>query len=270
MTEKYHRLFVLFMILSNLIFLVGKQPNDPLFSDQWNLSKIDVPEAWDITKGSSSIKLAVLGIGVELDNDLKSNLTDGYNVINPGNKPLPSNRGLYHETCISGIASATTDNGAGIAGIGYNCQIVPIKFQKYNNSSEDFPTSNCAEAIKWAWENGADVINLSYAGDWYNKESVKNAINSAINNGRNGKGSIVVVSAGNNGNILFPATLSNVIAVGMTDNNDNRVSGSPKGSELDVMAPTKVPATDLMGPAGDTFGNYVIDDPPALHIQPHT
>ena len=246
---------------------MGEQPDYDLFSDQWNLSKIDVTEAWDITKGSSSIKLAVLGIGVELDHDdLKSNLTE----INPGNKPLPSNRGLYHETCISGIASATTDNGAGIAGIGYKCQIVPIKFQKYNNSSEDFPTSNCAEAIKWAWENGVDVINLSYSGDFNNKKTLANAINSAINNGRNGKGSIVVVSAGNNGNILFPATLSNVIAVGMTDNNDNRVSGSPKGSELDVMAPGKVPATDLMGPAGDTFGNYVIDDPPALHIQPHT
>lgn len=91
--------------------------------------------------------------------------------------------------------------------------------------------------------------------------SITNAINNAINNGRNGKGCIIIVSSGNYGSspVEWLASHNNVVAVGATDNNDNRWAGSSYGSELDVMAPTDVYTTDLTGDAGYSSGDYVND-----------
>lgn len=62
MIRKLQRLFLIIFILSNIIFLMGEQSSDDLFSEQWNLRKVDMPEAWNITKGSSSVKIAVIGL----------------------------------------------------------------------------------------------------------------------------------------------------------------------------------------------------------------
>ncbi len=134
--------------------------NDEYYSSQWNLSKISISDAWNITTGNPSIIIAIIDNGVESSHDdLEYNLVEGYNVLEPSELPEPTDNYAknYHGTAIAGIASASTNNDRGIAGVGYNCKIMPIKWCHYGGS----PT-NAAAAINWAWENDADVINCSF------------------------------------------------------------------------------------------------------------
>jgi subtilisin family serine protease len=229
------------------------QTNDDYYSIQWNLSKISISDAWNVTTGSPSIIIAITDNGVDSNHDdLKDNLVEGYNVLEPSELPEPTGD-YYHGTAVAGIASASTNNNCGIAGVGYNCKIMPIKCYVLVGKPSDG-----AAAINWAWQHGADVINCSWGCS--ETDVVTNAINSATSSGRGNKGCIVVVAAGNDGTVEYPATLPNVIAVGMTDQNDNRISGSGSGAELDVMAPGWVCATDIMGSAGKVSGDYIVND----------
>lgn len=113
------------------------------------------------------------------------------------------------------------------------------------------------QAIEYAAENGARVINIS-SGFWPEPSGMADAVNAAVNN----YDVFFVASAGNNGNhpdpsIRYPAKFSNVIAVGATDQNDNRRFDSAYGPELNVMAPgSDIRTTDLMETAGYEDGNY--------------
>ena len=131
---------------------------------------------------------------------------------------------------------------------------MPIQFTHTNDWGD---ASDFADGINWAWNNGADIINIS--GGTQQSGEVENAINSATSSGRSGKGCIVVKSAGNYGSITYPGTLSNVITVGMTDDNDERISGSGIGAELDVMAPSGVYATDIEGEDGASDFDYIVN-----------
>ena len=100
--------------------------NDDLYDSQWNLSKIKMSDAWDITTGSSSVIIALIDAGVEEDHpDLEDNLVQGYDVIDEDNTTEPY--GYYHGTASAGVAAAVTNNDTGIAGVGYNCKFMPIQ-----------------------------------------------------------------------------------------------------------------------------------------------
>ena len=131
--------------------------------------------------------------------------------------------------------------------------MMPVKWYLVDGYPED-----AADAIEWAWENGADVINCSWKCT--STDEVTDAINDALNNGRNYKGCIVVKSSGNNESITYPGNLPNVLTVGMTNQNDAKISGSGVGTELDVMAPSDVYATDIAGNPGKTTGDYIINN----------
>ena len=238
----------------DFIYFDIEETSDEYYGQQWNLSKISISDAWSISTGSSLIKLAIVDNGVDINHeDLIDKIISGYNVLLPGTDPIPTGSD-DHGTGVAGIASAETNNTDGIAGVGYNCSLIPIKwYTSYSNPS----SSNAAAAINWAWDEGeADVINCSWKAAEDN--AIENAINNATSYGRNNKGSVVVKSAGNEGNydppyngITFPGTLSNVIAVGATDENDVKRSDSSVGPELDVTAPSGVYAPDL----NDTYNS---------------
>ncbi|MDD5230618.1 MAG: S8 family serine peptidase [Candidatus Marinimicrobia bacterium] len=243
------KIFIYTVLFSQTLLLYAiTPPNDPMFLNQWNLSKINILEAWNVTTGNPTIKIAVIDNGVDIAHeDLFDNLVIGYNAVNPGEDPDHSCVPCYHGTAVAGIAGATTNNALGIAGVAYNCKIMPVKWIQ-GLYSQLIPDDNSipVDAINWAVSNGADVINISW--EFNNVPEITNAINSAVSNGRSGKGCIVVCAAGNDGDIIYPATLSSVICVGMTNSSDDRISGSGTGTELDIMAPGKVPTLDPMTP----------------------
>jgi thermitase len=202
-------------------------PDDAYFDNQWGMKKVEAPAAWEVTKGSSSIKIAILDTGVDLDHpDLAGKI-----VANIDFTSSATADDLYgHGTHVAGIAAASTNNGIGVAGLGYSSSIVSVKVL----GDDGFGYySWIAKGITWAADNGAKVINMSLGGT-----SASSTLEDAVNYAWN-KGAIIVAAAGNNGSStpFYPAYYSNTIAVAATDINDNLASWSDYGQWVDVAAP---------------------------------
>jgi len=202
-------------------------PNDQYFSEQWGLTKVQAPEAWDITQGSPGISIAILDTGIDMDHqDLAGKIVSDINFSDS-----PTSDGIHsHGTHVAGIAAAITDNGNGVAGIGADCSLMNVKVVGDNGSGY---YSWIAEGIIWAADNGADVINLSVGGQ-SPSEMLEDAVDYAWS-----KGVVVVAGAGNNGWTapFWPAYYANCIAVGATMADDSLASFSQHGSWVDVAAP---------------------------------
>jgi len=203
-------------------------PNDTYFNGyQWNMKKIDGPGAWFITQGSSSVRIAILDTGIKSSHeDLGGKVVSSKNFTT--SKTVEDKYG--HGTHVAGIAGAVTNNGKGVAGVGFNCSLMNGKVLGDNGSGA---WSWVASGITWAADNGAHVINMSLGGS-SGSETVSVAVDYAWN-----KGVVLVAAAGNNGTSdpSYPAFYSNVIAVAATDQNDNLASFSNFGSWVDVAAP---------------------------------
>ncbi|MDX1520034.1 MAG: S8 family peptidase [Anaerolineae bacterium] len=229
-------------------------PNDPRFGRQWALhntgqtggtvdSDIDAPDAWDIETGDNTVTIAVIDTGVDLDHpDLQANIVPGFDFYN--NDPVADDDN-GHGSHVAGIAAAVGNNGTGIAGVSWKAKIMPLKILSAFGIGS---TLDLIEALHFAADNGANIVNLSLGGscsfDWSN---VQAALNYASN-----KGVLIVAASGNSGGtVLCPAALENVIAVGATDHQDQRWSGSNFGSALDVVAPGVAITSTL---AGGTYG----------------
>ena len=209
-----------------------------------------------MTKGSSSIKVAVIDQGVAGHEDLGDRLLPGFTpgLANGNGAPVSNNP---HGECCAGIIGASHNN-LGIAGIAPLVKIVPVNIF-YSQSS-----SNIAAAINYAWDDAeADVISNSWGGSV--ADAITSAINNARTNGRGGLGCVVVFAAGNSGSsVSFPATVNGVIAVGAVDKNGALCSYSARGSEINLVAPSgaldytgDIRTLDLMGSAGLYPGNYL-------------
>ncbi|MEE9465629.1 MAG: S8 family serine peptidase [Candidatus Neomarinimicrobiota bacterium] len=236
----------------NMVDRLNFEPNDTYYQDnhQWALKNngrrprdgtpdadIDAPEAWEITRGSSSIIIAILDTGIPMVNGSLSHpdLNDagkfilGADYAGDG-EGVRDNNG--HGTHVTGIASAETDNGTGIAGVAGNCRVMVIQVF---DSSGIGRHSWFRSGVIYAVDNGADVINYSGGGD--SSSTQTQGVQYAYNNGV-----ILVTGSGNdNSSVIWPAaystSYSNVIAVGATDHNDVRSSYSNYGSQLTVVAP---------------------------------
>ena len=202
-------------------------PGDPYFSNQWGMTKIQAPQAWDITKGSPAVRIAILDTGIDIDHpDLAGKIVSS---VNFGNSTTVDD--LYgHGTHVAGIAAAITANGVGVAGLGRDCSLMNVKVM--NDDGEGY-YSSIVEGIIWAADNGADVINMSIGGT-DTSLTLEDAVNYAWN-----KGVVVVAAAGNNHSTapFYPAYYTNAMAVGATDVNDAMPSWSNRGSWVDVAAP---------------------------------
>jgi subtilisin family serine protease len=184
----------------------------------------------------------------DIDDDCNGYIDDirGYDFVNTTDKVAPGEDGTDpdnnpmdfhgHGTHCSGIASASTDNNIGIAGVCWNCTIMPVKIgYKSSGGSGLIDIVAAAKGLEYAADNGAHIISMSWGGS-----RITFLIWDAINYSYS-KGSILVAAAGNIGNGIehYPAAYPDVIAVAATDHNDERAHtafGSNHGSWVDVAA----------------------------------
>lgn len=207
-------------------------PNDPQFSSQWGLSKIQAPGAWDASHGSANTSIAILDTGIKANHpDLLGKIRASVNCTTSSS--CPSYTGTDpdgHGTHVAGIASAITNNAEGVAGISWEGGLLDVKVLS------DYGTgyySWIANGIYWAADNGAEVINLSLGGS-SSSYALQNAVDYAW-----GKGVVVIAAAGNNGSSsrIYPAYYTNTISVAATDTFDQKANFSNYGSWVDVAAP---------------------------------
>ncbi|MEM9836081.1 MAG: S8 family serine peptidase [Bacteroidota bacterium] len=254
-----------------------KRYNDPLLSSQWYIDNnggwtnsipgvdMNVTDAWGEITTTNNVTVAVLDDGVQLDHpDLVGNLVTGYDATGNGTSGAPTFLQDAHGTGCAGIIAARAGNGIGIRGIAHEAKVMPIRIA-YNSIPGEGWTSLIswqAAGVNWAWQQGADILSNSWGGG-NPSFTLDLAMNNAVDNGRNGKGSIVLFAAGNDNSSIMPYPARNplVIAVGATSHCDERKSptscdgenwwGSNYGSQLDVAAPgVKMTTTDLTGTAG--------------------
>ncbi len=212
-------------------------PYDTHFNEQWGITKVQCQQAWEITKGSRDVKIAIVDSGIDLEHpDLASKIIASANFSY--SDTADDRRG--HGTHVAGIAAAITANGDGIAGMGYDTSLINVKVLNDNGSGY---YSQIARGITWAVDNGADIINLSLAGSTYSGV-LQEAIDYAWN-----KGALIVVAAGNSNSeaLSYPACYERCIAVAATDETDQLYYFSNYGDWIDVAAPGSAYSTTLDG-----------------------
>ncbi len=250
-------------------------PNDPYFSSQYGLTRIQAPQAWDLTQGDTSVVIGIVDTGVELVHpDLAGNIWhnpgemgtdgsghdkrfngidddgDGYvddwqgwdfcgaNYLNvvPDNNPSPTASNNEHGTHVAGIASASTNNGTGVAGTGFHCRILAVKTSADNDFRGPGGTAYIIagyEGIAYAAFMGANVINCSWGGPG-GSQTEQDLINYVTEHG-----TVVVAAAGNGSSSspFYPASYQNVLSVAATGSDDVIAGFSNYGQTIGVCAP---------------------------------
>ena len=242
-----------------IVYQLDFTPNDPNYSSQWNLLKILASQAWNVTKGDTSVIIGIVDTGVDWDHpDLSANIWTNKNEIpnngidddqngyiddvhgwdfggltgTPDNNPMEDQP--VHGTHVAGIASAVTNNGVGISSIGFKSKLLPVKATQNDQQGPDGPYILYGfEGIVYAADNGAKVINCSWGGDGYSLLA-QETINYATS-----VGALVVAAAGNSGtnNNQYPSAYDNVLSVASTTQSDTKSSFSTYGTSVDVSAP---------------------------------
>ena len=156
----------------NYIAYAQETPDDPYFYQQWGLDKIDAPEGWDFTHGSDSVIIAIVDTGIDGTHpDLASKVLAGYKYdSSPGGSsyPIPAHTNSddhYHGTHVAGIAAAITNNGVGVAGLGWETRLMPVKVlhpDAFGGATGYY--EDVALGIRYAADNGAQIINMSLGG----------------------------------------------------------------------------------------------------------
>ncbi|MBW3557552.1 MAG: S8 family serine peptidase, partial [Actinobacteria bacterium] len=162
--------------------------SDPEYSRQWGLQVVGAKAAWDAGLLGQGIDIAVIDTGVHLSHgDLAPNIVGGRDFVNDDDNAQDDNS---HGTHVAGIAAAAIGNG-GIVGVAPRARIMPIKVLAANGSGDG---EDVAAGIRWAADNGAEVINLSLGEDTQAVfgPSTEEAVAYAWS-----KGSICVFAAGN-------------------------------------------------------------------------
>jgi hypothetical protein len=221
-----------------VVELLDTVPNDTDWSAQWGLRRIDLPSAWDLTRGSAQVVVAVLDTGVDFEQpDLQGALLAGSNVLDPARAASDDNG---HGTAVAGIIAARANNHSGIAGICWACSILPIKVLGADGTGD---TAGVAAGIVRAADAGARVISMSLGGP-VDDPTLDAAVAYAT-----GKGAILVAAAGNNGGTapFYPAASPGVISVAGTDESDRLYSWSNFGGWVQVAAPGCNAAPALSG-----------------------
>lgn len=253
-------------------------PNDPAYSDpqkNWHLLQIQAAQAWDITQGCAGMKIAIVDDAVRtshedlaakifvnageipgngIDDDLNGYIDDvsGYDVADGDgnvNPPASSVSATFftHGTHVAGIAAGNTNNGTGMASIGFNTRILPVKVKSDNETVPGLLNSPM-QGVEYAIASGADVINISW-GSYSHSQAHQLLFNTAYSYGQ-----IVVAAAGNDGvNLLmYPAAYQHVIAVAASDATNDGASFTNATTEVDVFAP----GTSIWSSLADADNSY--------------
>ncbi|GIV10881.1 MAG: hypothetical protein KatS3mg020_0372 [Fimbriimonadales bacterium] len=229
----------------NYLAFAFATPNDPRYSQQYGLARIQANLAWDIWQPQRTVYIAIIDTGIDSNHpDLTNKMRRhsggavyGYNTLNNTTNALDDNG---HGTHCAGIAAAEINNGVGVAGVAaWNpsvanarayVQLMPVKVLSSSGSGS---LDSVARGITWAADNGAHILSLSL-GAGTGAQQLQDAVNYAWN-----RGCLVVVAAGNGGSSSpqYPAYYTNSIAVAATDSSDTLTSFSQYGSWVDIAAP---------------------------------
>jgi len=235
------------------VWATADPPNDTHYDRQWNLDRVQAPEAWEITRGDPSMPIAIIDTGIDLshpdllgklwvnpeeipgngmDDDGNGYVDDvhGYDFVNDDSEPA-DDYGMGHGTHVAGIAAAATDNGLGVAGM---APTNPLMALKVLNSSGDGSYFDVARAIDYAYAQGARVMNLSLAGP---EDSL--VLHEAVQTATTA-GALIVAAAGNDPGDnppFYPAAYDEVLAVGATTSNDEIADLSAHHPYVGVAAP---------------------------------
>lgn len=211
----------------NYIYQATDIPNDPDYAKQWNLRSINMESAWDDTKGHG-VTVAVIDTGITQVPDLKdTKFAQGYDFVNDR---IEANDDAGHGTHVAGTIAQSTNNEYGVAGIAYEAKLMPLKVL---GASGGGTVADIAEAIKFAADHEADVINLSLGGAG-ESSLLKEAIDYAYN-----KGVVVVAAAGNSNQnaASYPARYPHAIGISALDPSGAKAPYSNFGAGVDLSAP---------------------------------
>jgi subtilisin family serine protease len=271
-------------------------PTDPSFADQWGLrntgqdhpiedpppasvlgladADADVSDAWSVTQGSPDTVIAILDTGVDLshsdltasfwsnpaetaangiDDDANGYVDDAVGFDFVGNDPTPQDDRVGHGSHVAGIAAAAVNNSIGGAGVCPACKLMVLRA----GTNQGFTLAAELEAVTYAVDNGADVINMSIGAHAWSKIE-RDALAYA------GKNSILVVAAAGNESLdndqlsliygfpvapVFPASydLANIVSVAASNDSDQYGSFTNFGHT----------STDLAAPGVDIFSTYL-------------
>lgn len=257
-------------------------PSDPHYALQWNLVRIDAEQAWQHADGAGAV-IAIVDSGVDLhhpDLDLKVTFTGDADFVDP----LPECSGTSTESCdangpqdefghgthVAGIAAAITGNEVGVAGVARASMILPVRVLDADGSGT---TAQIAAGIRYAADQGADVINLSLAYDSIegiigDLDPLYEAIDQAWS-----RGAVIVASAGNDSFPLCaePAAHPRVLCVGAIDRSDLRSFYSNSDATMSgpfVVAPGGDGLSDAGFCSGDVFSTYLRSIEPLCSGEP--
>lgn len=258
---------------------IEQVPDDPTYSFQPYLPFIEADSAWDMTAGSPDVVIAVIDTGVDYTHiDLSSNIwinageIEGDGVDNDGNGYVDDTRGwdfidvdaasVYegedpgpadndpmdghgHGTHVSGIAGAVGNNGAGVTGVCWDVSIMPLRAgYKTIYGTGTLPLTAVADALTYAADNGADIVNMSFGG-YANSQLEKAAIAYCAE-----AGVLLVAGAGNNSTDrpFYPACYENVLSVAASNQTSAfKADYSNFGLNIDVVAPGSNIYNTLLG-----------------------
>ena len=226
------------------------EPDDPFIGSQYYLETIQAFDAWAIEQGDTNMVIAIIDTGIDLYhpdliNDIAYNHNDtinGEDSDNDGyidnyygwdlgeNNNNPQYNVNAHGVHVAGIAGASTNNGTGMAGVGFNSRLLPIKI-----SDADGRLVRAYEGIIYAADQGAQIINCSWGGAISPGQFGQDIINYAVLN----RDAVVIAAAGNSNNQtrIYPASFANSLSIAATNSSDTKWENSSFGNLVDLSAP---------------------------------
>lgn len=188
----------------NYLATLCDSPSDPYYKYQWPLNdakkaKLRLPEAWEITTGSSDVVVAVLDTGFDVTHvDLVGKRTaEGYDFVD-GNFGVMDENG--HGTAVAGIIAAVTDNNEGVAGVSWGAKIMPVRVC----TAAFCPLTAVGQGLEYAADNGADIVNMSFTLEigGFGLLLLTDAINYAASQG------VILIASSGNENTSVPIMLN--------------------------------------------------------------
>lgn len=242
---------------------IAAAPNDPLYSRMWNLDRIGMPAAWDLTTNAvGSVRVCVVDTGVRVDHtELAGRIADPTDVYLSNGDAYsdsdPSNDDPYgHGTACAGIIASARDNASLVAGIA-PVTIIPVNGAVYSGGS--WGIANYTEGVYWGIDHGAFVVSLSLGST--RSGAYQAEIDAAAYAEQNNV--LVFAAAGNDdadADQHYPSAISYYVSVAAVDDDDLRVA-QPKwwwGSNFGDTVEISAPGQGNVGSYGDsvlTLGN---------------